>query len=54
MGRRLSRACFERGMIAEAAGWDQETLKLMPPLTIGDDDHDAGLDILEEAVGACL
>ena len=50
LGNEISRACFERGVIAETAGPDDSVFKIMPPLVIDDAVLTAGLDIVEEAV----
>lgn len=47
-----SAEAFKRGMIIETAGIDDEVLKLLPPLTISDEELDAGLDIIEASVMA--
>jgi diaminobutyrate-2-oxoglutarate transaminase len=49
----VSRACFERGLIAETCGPNGEVLKLLPSLTIEDDQLAEGMDILADAVAAC-
>jgi len=43
-------AAFERGLIIETAGPSDEVMKLMPPLTITDDELAKGLELLSEAV----
>jgi len=43
-------AAFEDGLLVETAGADSEVVKLMPSLTITEDEIDAGLDILARAV----
>jgi diaminobutyrate-2-oxoglutarate transaminase len=48
---RVSKACFERGLIVETAGIDDQVLKLLPSLTISHTDLDFGLDIIEESMG---
>jgi diaminobutyrate-2-oxoglutarate transaminase len=45
----ISAACFERGLIMETAGIDDQVLKFLAPLTIDDKDLDQGLDIIDEA-----
>lgn len=40
---------FERGLLAETSGPSDEVVKLLPPLTISDDDLEFGLNILAEA-----
>ncbi|MFW5926821.1 MAG: diaminobutyrate--2-oxoglutarate transaminase [Wenzhouxiangella sp.] len=47
---KASAAAFEKGLIIETAGVDDQVLKLLPPLTISDEDLDKGLGIIEEAV----
>jgi diaminobutyrate-2-oxoglutarate transaminase len=47
---RVSAAAFERGAIAETCGPRNEVLKLMPPLTIDDEELERGLDAIEQAV----
>lgn len=49
---KISAACFERGLIMETAGIDDQVLKFLAPLTIDDDDLNHGLDIIEEAATA--
>lgn len=48
----MSHECYERGMIIETAGVDDEVLKLLPPLIMEEQDLRRGLDIIEEAAGA--
>ena len=43
-------AAFERGLLVETAGPEGETVKLMPPLTITDDELDQGVALLADAV----
>ncbi|MGF1592437.1 MAG: diaminobutyrate--2-oxoglutarate transaminase [Kiloniellaceae bacterium] len=42
-------ACFERGLIIETSGAHDEVVKVLAPLTIKQEQLDAGLDILAEA-----
>ncbi len=49
---KASAECFERGLIIETAGMEDQVLKLLPPLIISDEDLEKGLDIIEEAVMA--
>ncbi len=51
---KIAARCFELGLIAERSGRAGEVLKLMPPLTIGNDDLLKGLEIVEKAVNECL
>lgn len=45
-------AAFRSGLIVEACGAGDRTVKLLPPLVIGDDELDEGLELLAQAVGA--
>ncbi|MDZ7841429.1 MAG: diaminobutyrate--2-oxoglutarate transaminase [Gammaproteobacteria bacterium] len=45
----ISEACFERGLIMETAGIDDQVLKFLAPLTINDDELEHGLDIVADA-----
>jgi len=40
---------FEEGLLAETSGPSDEVVKLLPPLTITDDELEFGLNILAEA-----
>lgn len=50
----VSRQCFERGLVIETAGHDDEVLKFLPPLTIEEDALREGLDIVEISLKAAL
>jgi diaminobutyrate-2-oxoglutarate transaminase len=50
IGDSVSRAAFGRGVLAETCGPRGEVLKLMPPLTIGSDELERGVDLLEETL----
>lgn len=52
--REVSRAAFERGVVVETAGRQDEVLKILPPLTIPDDELVRGLAIVAEAVEQVL
>jgi diaminobutyrate-2-oxoglutarate transaminase len=43
---------FKRGLVIETSGPGDRVLKLLPPLTISDEDLRFGLDVIEEAVDA--
>ena len=45
---------FERGLVMETAGVEDQVAKVMPPLTIEESVLDAGLDIIEAATIAAL
>ena len=49
---RVAAAAFDRGLLVETSGPDSEVVKLMPPLTVTEDELDRGLQILAEAVRA--
>lgn len=49
-----SRHAYERGLIIETAGAEDQVVKLLPSLTIEQDQLAAGLAILDEAVGCAL
>ncbi|MFE8070972.1 diaminobutyrate--2-oxoglutarate transaminase [Marinobacteraceae bacterium S3BR75-40.1] len=46
---KISKRCFEKGLIIETAGPDDEVVKCLMPLTISEDDLKKGLDILAES-----
>jgi len=50
MADNISKACFERGLIIETAGIDDQVLKLLPSLTMSRTDLDFGLDVIEESM----
>lgn len=47
---KVCRAAFERGLLMETSGPGDEVAKIMPPLTITDDELARGLDLLTDAV----
>jgi diaminobutyrate-2-oxoglutarate transaminase len=47
-------AAFERGLLVETSGARSDVVKLLPPLTIGDDELDEGLDIIRTCVSEVL
>jgi 4-aminobutyrate aminotransferase len=47
----VSAAAFERGLLLLTCGAYGNVIRLLPPLTIADDELDEGLRILEEALG---
>lgn len=49
---RISQACFEQGLIIETAGIDDQVLKLLPSLTMSEQELRLGLQIIEEALKA--
>jgi diaminobutyrate-2-oxoglutarate transaminase len=50
----ISRQAFERGLIVETAGPEDEVLKLLPPLTISREGLGRGLEILAESTEAAV
>ncbi|KOV88415.1 MULTISPECIES: diaminobutyrate--2-oxoglutarate transaminase [unclassified Streptomyces] len=51
---RVSKEAFRRGLLVETSGADGSVVKLLPPLTVTDDELDDGMDILARAVDASL
>lgn len=49
---KVSAEAFDRGLLIETAGSDSHVVKLIPALTIGDDELAEGLAILADAVNA--
>lgn len=54
MTKPLIAECFKNGLIAERVGRDNAVLKLMPPLTIDDEQLLKGLQILKQSLKAIL
>jgi diaminobutyrate-2-oxoglutarate transaminase len=50
--KRVQAEAFARGLLVGPCGPEGRVIKLIPPLTIGDEDLAAGLDLLEQAIGA--
>ena len=50
LARKVSSVAFERGLLVETAGPDDEVVKLLPPLTASDAEIDQGLAVLADAV----
>lgn len=51
---KISRTAFERGLIVETAGPNDEVLKVLPPLTIEMDALEEGLRIISDAIHKTL
>lgn len=49
LAERISRRAFEQGLVIETAGVRSEVVKLLPPLTISDEELAQGLDVLEQS-----
>jgi diaminobutyrate-2-oxoglutarate transaminase len=50
----VSRACFEAGLLVETAGPQDEVLKILPPLTINDDDLQHGMKVIGECTSRVI
>ena len=50
LARKVSSVAFERGLLVETAGPNDEVIKLLPPLTATDGEIDHGLALLADAV----
>lgn len=50
----LSAEAFNRGLIIELAGAEDDVLKFLPPLVIEEDTLRAGLTIIDESIGSLL
>ena len=50
----VSQACFKDHLIIETAGMEDQVLKLLPSLTISDEDLTLGLDTIERNLAAVL
>jgi diaminobutyrate-2-oxoglutarate transaminase len=50
LARKVSSAAFERGLLVETAGPNDEVVKLLPPLTATDTEIDHGLALLADVV----
>ncbi|MEV6392224.1 diaminobutyrate--2-oxoglutarate transaminase [Nocardia xishanensis] len=49
---KVCQVAFDRGLLVETSGSVDEVVKLLPPLTITDDELDRGLDVVTGAVDA--
>ncbi|WP_462417096.1 diaminobutyrate--2-oxoglutarate transaminase [Kytococcus sp. Marseille-QA3725] len=47
---KIAAAAFEKGLMVETSGPDSEVVKLLPPLTVTDDEIDRAVAVLAEAV----
>lgn len=54
LASRVSAEAFQRGMVIETAGIDDQVLKLLPSLTMSDAELDLGLDIIDASLRAAL
>ncbi len=51
---KVSKAAFDRKLLMETSGPSGEVLKIMPPLTVLDDELEQGLQIVRESVHSVL
>ena len=49
---KITAAAFERGLLLLSCGLYGNVIRLLPPLTVTDDELDRGLDLLEESLAA--
>jgi diaminobutyrate-2-oxoglutarate transaminase len=54
LASRISQACFKRGLVVETAGINDQVLKLLPSLTIKEDELLHGLDIVRSGLKDAL
>jgi len=54
LAKDVARGCFDRGMLFGPCGVGGSVIKLIPPLTIPDDELTKGLGILADALGAAM
>jgi diaminobutyrate-2-oxoglutarate transaminase len=54
LAQAVCQLAYDRGLLMETSGPDNDVVKMLPPLTIGDDALDRGLAILEESLIAAL
>jgi diaminobutyrate-2-oxoglutarate transaminase len=54
LAERVSRAAFEKGLVIERCGADDDTLKFLPPLTVDADVLCEGLEIVRQSVATAL
>ncbi|MFC7403818.1 aspartate aminotransferase family protein [Georgenia alba] len=52
--KRVQQAAFEAGLLLGPCGTDGQVIKLIPPLTIPEEDLTLGLDLLDRAIGTAL
>lgn len=50
----LSKRCFEKGLVIELAGAEDQVLKFLPPLVIDEESLKKGIAIVDEAMGELL
>ncbi|WP_089771714.1 diaminobutyrate--2-oxoglutarate transaminase [Ruania alba] len=50
----VAKEAFNRGLLIETSGPNDEVIKLLPPLTLTEDELNRGLDIIRDSVAAVL
>ncbi|TDD52249.1 diaminobutyrate--2-oxoglutarate transaminase [Saccharopolyspora elongata] len=51
---KVSKAAFDRKLLVETSGPSSEVIKIMPPLTVSDDELEQGLQIIRDSVHSVL
>lgn len=51
---KVSKAAFDRGLILETSGPNSEVIKIMPPLTLTDDELEQGLEIIADSMRSVM
>lgn len=51
---KIAKAAFDRKLLLETSGPDDEVIKVMPPLTVSDEDLERGLRIIQDSVAEVL
>lgn len=54
LAERICKEAFKRGLIMETSGANSEVFKIMPPLTITDEELDRGLNIISQSAAKVL
>ncbi|HEV7980726.1 diaminobutyrate--2-oxoglutarate transaminase [Amycolatopsis sp.] len=54
LASKVCTAAFERGLLMETSGPDSEVMKLLPPLTLTDEELSEGLAIIDESIKSVL
>ena len=54
LAKKVAAESFERGLLLETSGPEDEVAKLLPPLTMTDEELTAGLDIMADAARAAV
>ena len=52
--KQVQQECFERGLLIGPRGSGGRVIKLIPPLTIPEDELSEGLDLLDQAIDAAV